>query len=59
MIRLRRVLSDLRKRLRKLDSAVAEVEDLIERDLYQKKTGKPAPPASRGTAGTDRRKRTP
>jgi hypothetical protein len=54
-------LAKLGKRLRKLDHAVANVEDLIERSLHEKKMGKPAPPVTRGdvrTTAADRRKKT-
>jgi len=37
-----------REKLRKLDLAIAEAEALVERKLYEKHTGRVAPPVTRG-----------
>lgn len=50
----------IREKLRKLDSAIAEAEALIEQKLHEKHTGRVAPPATRGdvrASGADRRRR--
>lgn len=60
VMKMRNALAAIGKRLRKLDSAVGDVKDLIERSLHEKSTGKPAPPLTRGDVGAstdDQRKR--
>jgi hypothetical protein len=59
-MKLGKAFASLSERLRKLDSAVAGVETLLEQKLHEKKTGKPSAPATRGdvrATSSDRRKR--